>query len=174
MKNTILKQLRSFSYALSGLWSVLTTEAHMRFHLVMTIYVIFFCAKFFSLSSAQWAVLLLTISAVLITEILNTVLERLCDVVTKEYSKDIKFIKDVSAGAVLLSAICSVAVGICLLLRVDVLRYILHYYTTNIFALTVLIITIVIGVLFIAIKPEKYMSYFKSNKDEIKENTEKD
>lgn len=167
MKNTILKQLKSFSCALSGLCSVLTTEAHMRFHLVMTIYVIFFCSKFFSLSSTQWAVLLLTISAVLITEILNTVLERLCDVVTKEYSKDIKFIKDVSAGAVLIAAICSVAVGICLLLRVDVLRSILHYYTTNILSLVVLVITIVIGALFIAIKPEKYMP-LTSNKEDNK------
>lgn len=164
MKNTIFKQLKSFSYAISGLWSVLTTEAHMRFHLVMSIYVIFFCAKFYGLSSAQWAVLLLTISSVLITEIINTVLERLCDVVTKEYSTDIKFIKDVSAGAVLLSAICSVAVGICLLLRIDVLRYILSYYTSNILALIVLIITIVIGALFIAIKPEKYIKHSKNTK----------
>lgn len=164
MKNTLLKQIKSFSYAISGLWSVLTTEAHMRFHLVMTIYVIFFCAKFFSLSGTQWALLMLTISAVLITEIINTVLERLCDVVTKEYSKDIKFIKDVSAGAVLLSAICSVAVGVFLLLQVDVLKNIWQYYTTDITSLLVLIITIVIGALFIAIKPEKYIKHSKNTK----------
>lgn len=174
MKKMLTKQLHSFSCAIKGVFSVLKTESHMRFHLVVAIYVIFFCAKFYNLGSAQWAVLMLTMLSVMVAEIFNTALERLCDTVTMEYSKNIKFIKDICAGAVLLSAICAVVVAFILLFRVDVFRYILLYYSHHIFALIMLILCTALAVAFVVVKPEKYTGYIKSIKDEIKQNTQKD
>ncbi len=165
MKDTIKKQLGSFSYAIKGILSVFKTEAHMRFHIVAAIYVIFFCAKFYNLGSAQWAVLILAILSVLVTEIFNTALERMCDTVTTEYNKDIKFIKDISAGAVLLSAISAVAIAFVMLFRVDVFSYILFYYSRHIISLVVLLLTAVVAVAFVARKPENYTNYIKRFKD---------
>lgn len=162
MKDRFTKQVHSFYYAIRGLLSVLKTESHMRFHLVAGLYAICFCAKFYTLTSSQWGVLILTICAVFVTEIFNTVLERVCDTVTTEYNKNIEFIKDVSAGAVLVSAIGSVIIAFVMLFRVDVFRYIFFYFTNNILELVLLIAGTVLALLFIAVKPEKYLKFFKS------------
>lgn len=161
MKNMLKKQAMSFFYALRGLGTILYTESHMRFHLVAAIYVIFFGAKFFYLSSAQWALLILTMSAVMVAEIINTALERACDAITTEYSKDIKFIKDTSAAAVLVTAIASVAVAFITLFKIDILRYIVHYYTSHIFSLVLLVLLTAVAVAFIAVKPQRYIDAFK-------------
>lgn len=59
------------------------------------------------------AVLILTVSfGVLAAEIFNTAIEKICDLIHPEFDERIRFIKDVSAGAVLLMAIVSVAVGV--------------------------------------------------------------
>ncbi len=145
----------------------------MRFHLVAALYVTAFCAKFYSLTSAQWALLILTIASVFICEIFNTVLERVCDMVKKEYDKNIEFIKDVSAGAVLVSAIGAIVVAFIILFRTDVFRYILNYFTHNIFALVALILGSALAVAFIAVKPEKYIVAFKKLTSKTKE-TKKD
>ncbi|MBE6824661.1 MAG: diacylglycerol kinase family protein [Ruminococcaceae bacterium] len=174
MKERFIKQLHSFKFAFKGLLSVFVTESHMRFHLVAALYVIAFGLKFYSLSSAQWAVLSLTIASVFITEIINTAMERLCDTVTKEYNKNIEFIKDVSAGAVLISAICAVAVAFIILFRIDVFRYILFHFTTNIFDLILLILGSAIAVMFIAVKPQDYVPFIKDKLGKIKKEVKED
>jgi diacylglycerol kinase (ATP) len=49
---------------------------------------------------------------VLAAEIFNTAIEKVCDIIQPEFDKRIGFIKDISAGAVLLMAIVAVVVGI--------------------------------------------------------------
>lgn len=162
--NRIVKQIHSFYYAIRGLLSVLKTESHMRFHLVAGIYVIFFVTKFYTLSVCETAVLILTISLVFITEILNTVLERVCDTITKEYNKNIEFIKDVAAGAVLVSAIASVIIAFLLLFDVAVFKEIISYYSNNTVPLIALIICTIIALCFVTIKPEWYLNKPKKSK----------
>ena len=50
--------------------------------------------------------------AVLSLEILNTCVEKICDIIQPEYDQRIKVIKDIAAGSVVLMAIASVFVGI--------------------------------------------------------------
>ncbi|GAA5083157.1 hypothetical protein GCM10023210_01380 [Chryseobacterium ginsengisoli] len=58
-------------------------------------------------------VLVLTVSfGVLIAEIFNTAIEKICDIIQPEFDKRIGFIKDISAGAVILMTISSIIVGI--------------------------------------------------------------
>lgn len=161
MKDRIVKQIHSFYYAIRGLLSVLKTESHMRFHLVAAIYVVFFANKFYMLTPAQLCVLILTISLVFITEILNTVLERVCDTVTTEYNKNIEFIKDVSAGAVLVAAIASVIIAFILLYDTYTFKLIFHYYTQNISALVMLILWTIVALAFVTIKPQWYLDKLK-------------
>ena len=134
----------------------------MRFHLIMCIYVIAFVLKFYDFSTTQWAVLMLTTSSVLIAEIINTAFERICDTITKEYNENIKYVKDISAGAVLITAIASVAVGIFLLYDVEVFKSMYNYFfVTDIWALIVLFVSIIISMIFILIKPECYLGFLK-------------
>lgn len=75
---------------------------------------VFFAARFYELSGAEWAVLALTCGAVLSVEALNTSIEQLSDKVCKEKDELIRKCKDCSAGASLIISIFAVAVGVCL------------------------------------------------------------
>lgn len=65
------------------------------------------------LSPVEFAVVFLTIGLVLVVECVNTALETLCDLVSPGYHPLVKRAKDVSAAAVLVAAIASVAVALC-------------------------------------------------------------
>lgn len=65
-------------------------------------------AIFFKISAAEWIAVLLCIGAVLTLEMMNSALEKLCDLVQPDYHPIIKIVKDVSAGAVLFSSFISV------------------------------------------------------------------
>lgn len=107
------KQLHSFLCAFCGLFSAIRTESHLRFHIVAAFYVVFFAALG-TFSPLHWAVLILTICAVIFAELVNTALEDLCDLYSTQYNPKIKRIKDISAGAVLVTAIASVCIAVCL------------------------------------------------------------
>ena len=69
-------------------------------------------ATAFDVSEARWAVLLICGSVVLTAEMLNTSIEVLSDHVQREYDEDIRTVKDLAAGAVLLAAALAGAVGV--------------------------------------------------------------
>lgn len=104
---------KRFYYAGRGLLNALT-ERNFRFHICAAADVVFFGAEFYSFDKAEWAALLLTCAGVLSLECVNTALERLCDKVCSEKDELIKKCKDISAGAVLISAIFAVAIGVIL------------------------------------------------------------
>jgi diacylglycerol kinase len=102
--------LHSFCFAFSGLWYALRTQRNTRIHLIVTAVVIVL-GVWLALSPTQWAVLVLTIGFVLVSEMLNTVSETLVDLISPRYHPLAKVVKDVTAGAVLMAAIVSVVVG---------------------------------------------------------------
>lgn len=53
---------------------------------------------------------------VLISESINSAIEALCDTVSQDFKINVKYAKDVSAGAVLVSALVSVFTGIIIFL----------------------------------------------------------
>lgn len=104
----------SLGYALSGLWYAVRTQLNMRIHLSVSVAVLAL-GLYVGLGWTQWAVLVLTIGAVLIAELFNTVAEAALDAATPYYHPLIKIAKDVAAGAVLLTALFSVLVGLLIL-----------------------------------------------------------
>jgi len=104
----------SFGYALSGLWYAIRTQLNMRIHLSVSVAVLAL-GLYVGLDWTQWAVLVLTIGAVLIAELFNTVAEAALDAATPYYHPLVKIAKDVAAGAVLLTALLSVLVGMLIL-----------------------------------------------------------
>lgn len=110
-KNLIQKHLYSQKFAWLGLHSIFKEEPNFRIELIAAFGVL--VASFIlRVSWQEFLVLLLTIGLVLIAEIVNSVVERICDIYTSEHHVGIKFIKDVAAGGVLLTSIISLAVGL--------------------------------------------------------------
>ncbi|MFY7846093.1 diacylglycerol kinase family protein [Chryseobacterium gambrini] len=71
-----------------------------------------FLIFYLKLSSTDTILILMVSFGVLTTEILNTAIEKICDFIHPDFDKRIGFIKDISAGAVVLMAILSVIVGV--------------------------------------------------------------
>jgi diacylglycerol kinase (ATP) len=110
-KFSIRSRIKSFSYAIAGIRSFIIREHNARLHLVGTIAVIV-VACFLHVSLTEAAALTIVTALVWITELLNTAVERLADLVTLERDPNIKIIKDLAAGAVLIAAITAVIVGL--------------------------------------------------------------
>ena len=90
-------------------------ESNVHIHLGFSILVI--AAGFvFNISRMEWIAVLLCIGGVLTAEGLNTSIERLADLYSLDKNKDIRIIKDVSAGAVLIMAIIAAVVGVIVFL----------------------------------------------------------
>lgn len=117
-----MKQIKSFAHAFRGLLDAVAEESHLRFHLVSAVYVLLFAAigKF---SGIEWTVLIITVSLVISLELVNTSIEGLCDLYASEKNEKIRRIKDISAGAVLFSAISSVATAYFLFISSGKLLY---------------------------------------------------
>lgn len=105
-----MRLLNSFKAAFKGIY-VGFQERNMHIHAVAAAGVLILAA-FFKLTMIQYAVLILTIMAVLCAELFNTAIERLTDIVSPEYSKAAGIVKDVAAAAVLICAIGAVIIGI--------------------------------------------------------------
>jgi diacylglycerol kinase len=111
----VADERRSFGFAFAGLGHAWRTQRHLRIHVGIGLLALVFAAVL-GLSPAEWAVLLLTIAAVLVLELVNTVIEAVVDLASPGYHPLAKVAKDVAAGAVLVAAIGSVAVGAVLFL----------------------------------------------------------
>lgn len=111
----IKSRLSSFAYAFSGIKMAIRTEANMKIHLFVTTLVLL-AAVLFDVTIMHWMILLLCIGWVLVTEMINSSIEALCDFTTKERHPKIKLIKDMAAGAVLISAIVASIVGLLIFL----------------------------------------------------------
>src|SRR5439155_9544029 len=68
------------------------------------------------LSLPELALIVLIVGVVLVVEALNTALETLCDLVSPEYHPLVKRAKDISAAAVLISAVAAVTIAVLLFL----------------------------------------------------------
>jgi diacylglycerol kinase (ATP) len=104
-------RIRSFKFAFQGIWIMLKSQHNAWVHACATILVIL-AGLYFKLSSREWCWIVLAIMAVWTSEALNTAFEFLADAASPEYHPLVKKSKDVAAGAVLISAIGSVIIGI--------------------------------------------------------------
>jgi diacylglycerol kinase len=109
-----INRVESFGYAFSGLWYTLKTQRNAQIHFCIAI-AILILGLVFKLTLTEWAILSLTTGFVVATEMLNTVAETAMDYATTDFNPQVKIVKDVAAGAVLVSAITAVIVGLLIL-----------------------------------------------------------
>jgi diacylglycerol kinase (ATP) len=110
-KFSVRSRIKSFSYAISGISQFIRREHNAWIHALATIGVVI-AAFVLGVSHSEALTLVLVIGMVWITEILNTCLERMADFVSPQEHPEIKFIKDLAAGAVLVAASISVIAGL--------------------------------------------------------------
>jgi len=107
---------QSFQAAFSGLKHVLATERNAQIHVVVAVAVLIF-GRWVGLDRTEWAWVVVALVLVWVSELVNTAVERLSDLISSSYSLKIKQIKDISAAAVLIASLGAVAIGILILLR---------------------------------------------------------
>lgn len=108
---SIKKRARSFRYAFRGIGTALKNEHNTWIHLTVTGIVIIL-GILFSLSPLKWGLIAFATGLVWTSELLNTAIEYLTDLVSPEYNETACKVKDVAAGAVLISAITAVVIGL--------------------------------------------------------------
>jgi diacylglycerol kinase len=106
---------RSFGYAFEGLLAILRTTPNFWLHLLAAVLAVA-ASVLLSLPPAEIALVVAVIALVLVVESFNTALEALADVASPTYHPLIKRAKDISAAAVLIAALASVAVAALLFL----------------------------------------------------------
>jgi diacylglycerol kinase (ATP) len=107
---SIRARVRSFRYALEGIAAFFQSEHNAWLHFMATI-AVFTLATLVGVTKTEWLALVFAIGFVWVAEMFNTCIERVMDFVSDQRHKEIKFIKDLAAGAVLVAAITALVVG---------------------------------------------------------------
>lgn len=106
----IRKTVDSFNYAIEGIIYAVRTQRNMKIHLIVASLILIF-SLFFDFSKVEMLILFLTITIVVVLELINTAIEATIDVTANYYHPLAKIAKNVAAGAVLISAINAMAIG---------------------------------------------------------------
>ena len=102
--------LESFSHAWSGIKHAIYAQRQLKIHCFFFCFIVIL-GILLSLSTTEWMALLISAFLVIICEMINTSIELLVDLATKQHKIRAKLSKDVAAGAVLISAINATIVG---------------------------------------------------------------
>lgn len=103
--------MRSVNAALEGIVHTLLSERNMRVHFIMGFLVIA-AGIYFNLSAVEMILVVVAVTFVLVTEMLNTAIEYMSDIVTKEeFHPTVKTVKDIAAGAVFVSSVNAMITG---------------------------------------------------------------
>jgi len=106
-----MKLLKNFGYAWKGFNVAVKDEPNLKIHLAMAAIVIGM-GFYFKVSSVEWMVLLILIGLVISLELINSAIENLTDLVTKERLPLAGKVKDIAAAAVLTISVIALLVGI--------------------------------------------------------------
>ncbi|HLD60633.1 MAG TPA: diacylglycerol kinase [Patescibacteria group bacterium] len=102
--------VQSFRDAYQGIKYVAKTEQNFRIQIAGSV-VVLVAMIVFPLENWERVVVILLVSMVLIMELLNTALERFADLLKPRLHHYVLVIKDIMAGAVLLTALAAILIG---------------------------------------------------------------
>ena len=114
--------LKGFVYAYNGLVVFFRHERNGRIQLAIAIVVVLLGAGL-DITNTEWIAMLICIAAVLSLEMMNSAIEKICNLVHPTYHPSIKTIKDMAAAAVLFASVVSTIIG-----AIIFLPKILHFF----------------------------------------------
>jgi diacylglycerol kinase (ATP) len=109
------KFLRGFYFAFQGLSYAFRTQLNFKVE-VFAAMIVLALSYYLELQVSEWLWVCLAITLVLLTELANTAIETLVDLISPEHNPRAGIIKDLAAAVVLLSALFALAVGLFVLL----------------------------------------------------------
>ncbi len=109
------KVIRSFGYAFKGIAYATSTQLNFRIHLGATAIAVAM-GYLLHITAGEWLWIGVCITLVLITEIFNTMIETLVDLVSPGYNEKAGRVKDMSAGAVVITALFALIAGLIIFL----------------------------------------------------------
>lgn len=110
-KGRLVYQLSTFKYAWQGLRYFFDTELKASIHLIAGILAIGL-GVFLKISATEWMLIAFAIGSVFIAEIVNTAIELLVDMISREQNRIAGVIKDLAASAVLVASITALTIGL--------------------------------------------------------------
>ena len=109
------RKAESVGYALKGIKIAFQEESNFEIQLVLGVVAIVL-GFYLKISTVEWLFVIGSCGLVLSAELLNTALEELCDMLKSTHDPHVAKIKDLAAGAVLVSSITALTVGIVIFL----------------------------------------------------------
>lgn len=106
----VKKLVDSFNYAIEGIIYAVRTQGNMKIHMIVALIVLTLCF-FYDLNKFELLVIGITVTMVIVAEMINTAIESAIDATTNYYHPLAKIAKNTSAGAVLITAINAIIVG---------------------------------------------------------------
>lgn len=106
---------QSFKYAFEGVYFALKYNQNIRIHIVVAILVIVL-SFYFGVTAFEKGILGIMILLVISAEMINTSIEEMTNLITREHREEAKIAKDVSAGMVLVTTLGSIIVGLLIFL----------------------------------------------------------
>lgn len=103
--------VNSFKFALNGFYHLVKTERNFIIHLLAFLGAVV-AGFYFKISLFDWLVVLVISALVLSLEMINSAIEKLCDLYSTENDIRIKIIKDIAAGAVLIASIFALVIAV--------------------------------------------------------------
>jgi diacylglycerol kinase (ATP) len=119
---SLVKRAKSFTYAGRGIWVFIKTTHNAWIHLTLFALAIIL-GVYFGITQVEWMILVLIGGFVLVSEAFNTAIEIDIDLTSPEYHPYAKDTKDVAAGAVLISAMTALIVGLLIFVPYVVERF---------------------------------------------------
>ncbi len=114
-ENFLTNRIKGVGYAFRGAILLIRTEGSIKVQIFIAL-IVTAAGFYFDITNIEWILQILAIAMVLGAEGLNTAVEKLADYVQPEFDKKIGFIKDISAGAVMLVSIAATVVGLIIYL----------------------------------------------------------
>lgn len=114
MKKILKQHHISFQNAFAGVWWAVSTQPNFRIHLFFSLIAIGL-SWVLDISPVEWSIIIFAIVLGLGSEMINTALEAMTDLITTEWRKEAKIAKDVAAGMMLMVAFGALMVGLFIL-----------------------------------------------------------
>lgn len=106
----IRKWLKSANFAIEGILHAARTQRHLRYHFYSAAAVLLI-SYIIGVSRTEFMIIALSVIAVLLSEMFNTAIEGIVDIISPNHSEKARIVKDIAAGAVFITAFGAAVVG---------------------------------------------------------------
>jgi len=107
--------LLALKNAFNGIKYVFKTQRNLKIQVLLAVFASIL-GFYLKITCVEWAIIVLLVFVVFLSEFFNTAVETIIDMITLEYNEKAKIAKDISAGGVTLVAISSIIIGILIFL----------------------------------------------------------